>query len=214
MQTANKDELIAQLIKQHLSSTPNGTVLSVLRGIQELSGAKATPITRADVNRVLYHNNSFEASPGPFGTAPLWKLKPVAALPLLPDHEYILVAVDLGNVHDAIQPLHVLVEDGQVDEVWAFADKAFNGPGVNPPPRISEVKVFVAPDGHRNSADVLMIWRLKELVDSRNGQRTRIVIITKDQGFLTLKTLIDQVPRASCDICTSWSEAKLCLLGK
>jgi hypothetical protein len=213
MQSVNKDEVIAKLITQHLTDTPNGTALSILRGVHTLNTNPHLVIVRADVNRVLYHNAAFESSPGPSGSARLWKLRSIPVPEPIEDTEFILVVVDLGNVHDALQPLHVMVEDGQVDEVWAFADKAFNGVGINPPPQLPEIKVFVAPDRHRNSADTLLIWKLKEFVDLPTSKGAKIIVITKDQGFLTLKTLIDGTARVNCDICSSWTDAKQIILG-
>lgn len=213
MQSINKDEVIANLIAQHLADTPNGTALSILRGVHALNTNSRLAIVRADVNRVLYHNAAFESSPGPSGSARLWKLRSIPVPEPIGGTEFILVVVDLGNVHDALQPLHTMVEDGLVDEVWAFADKAFNGVGVNPPPQLQEIKVHIAPDRHRNSADTLLIWKLKEFVDLPASKGAKVIVITKDQGFLTLKTLIDETARVKCEISSSWTDAKQIILG-
>lgn len=105
-----------------------------------------------------------------------------------------LVMVDLGNVHDVLHKMDSYIENHLVQKpVLGFADKQFNGFGVNPVPANDNCVVWQATDTHKNSADVKIVWTVTSLVNKmiETENYYNIIIATKDQGFMSLKTLTE-----------------------
>jgi len=99
-----------------------------------------------------------------------------------------LAVVDLGNIHDCLREL-VFYAAASAVEVHAFADRAFNGFGVNPPVDGEFIKVHRATGGERNAADVELVWFLCERL-ARAPPKLTVVVATKDQGYLALQELV------------------------
>lgn len=134
-------------------------------------------------------------------------------LPLLPR---TIVVVDLGNTHDCLQNLLLYATRKEI-EVYAYADLAFNGYGVNPPLIAPNVKIHQATDSHRNSADTKLIWDLASLTAehaARDPQRElQIIVATRDLGFQTLQTLVAERERQTLTFVQDWSTLRLYIEG-
>lgn len=142
---------------------------------------------RASINGCLYRMEGDSVRKTVGGPRPIWRL----ATPAPPDGPPTIVLVDLGNVHDCLAPCERYVADGLVRATYAFADYHFNGYGVNPRP--AGITVEQVTDPNKNAADVLMIWRVAEMILGGNVEPgTRFVAATKDDGFRYLKTLVEQ----------------------
>lgn len=104
-----------------------------------------------------------------------------------------IVFVDLGNIHNILQKLENYADDKECS-VYAFADCAFNGFGINPPPKNKNIHVFQTKDEHKNAADVEMIWTAAELVVPLHYETSeyRFIIFTRDNGFRSLKTILER----------------------
>lgn len=90
------------------------------------------------------------------------------------------IFVDLGNIHDAFPKINTFKE---THTIRGFADKLYNGPGVNPPGP-SHISIVKAKNSSRNAADVHILWNVFEICTTcRNSE---IHIITKDKGFYEL----------------------------
>ncbi len=93
------------------------------------------------------------------------------------------VLVDLGNIHNLLREI-----DGILPyTIYAFADKCFNGYGVNP--RASNaVCVIRALQGTKNAADIHIIWTVAKICFTSTVP-CNIHVVTKDKGFLELQQL-------------------------
>jgi len=145
---------------------------------------------KMDVNRCLYSLKEEGVAIMLEGTPPLWRLKeqPIdetKEIPPLP-----VVIVDLGNVHDVLQKLEPYSKQG-LAYVYAFADLAFNGFGINPKPDES-ITVFQAKTADRNAADLHMIHEIIKICITNKYPGSTIFIVTRDQGFRTLSTIAEQ----------------------
>ena len=165
-----------QRIAERLSETP--TTARVL--------ARSLGTQKKVINRILYKLEREERAQKDDSIPPAWTTlggqpRPQTTQPNIP-----LILVDLGNVHDVLQKLERLARQGDV-KVWAFADLAFNGFGVNPAPHPS-ITVEQAKRPHRNAADIRLIWRVAQLVLTSTTPQT-FYVVTKDQGFRTLEDM-------------------------
>ena len=132
------------------------------------------------------------------GTPPLWSNahipKPALPEPVEDSKEPInIIFVDLGNIHD-ILPLLEPYADDRTNIVYAFADRAFSGYGIRPPPTNRHIQVLHATDDHKNAADTEMIWKAAEVVLGSLNTRYRFLIFTRDQGFRGLSTILKRYP--------------------
>ncbi len=92
------------------------------------------------------------------------------------------VLIDLGNIHNVLK-----VIDGRLPwNIYAFADKCFNGYGVNPQ-STPAVKIVRAMASSKNAADIHIIWTAAEICQKEN--LCEIHVITKDRGFMELEEL-------------------------
>jgi hypothetical protein len=97
------------------------------------------------------------------------------------EQQYVLV--DLGNIHNVLQDV-----DGVLDwPIYAFADKCFNGYGVNPPCS-DKIVVYRAAESTKNAADIHIIWVVSQIC-FENKEKCTIHVVTKDKGFLELADL-------------------------
>lgn len=128
------------------------------------------------------------------GTPPVWK-----SLDNEPEskseNNYInIIFVDLGNIHDILPQLDPYA-DSDNNLVFAFADLNYNGYGIRPLPSNPSITVYHSQDAHKNAADIKMVWTAAEIVinfDSQqlNNRKLRFFIFTKDNGFRTLKSIL------------------------
>jgi len=94
--------------------------------------------------------------------------------------------IDLGNIHNVLKDIDGRVGDDVV--VYAFADKHFNGYGVNPPCSPNTI-LIQSNDEAKNSADVNLMWHVS-WVCFNNKTPVSIHVVTKDKGFLSLEDLV------------------------
>jgi hypothetical protein len=172
---------------------PGASVLQVLRASEEplaaMTIARTLAADRQSVNRALYSLLEDGEISRLDGSPPRWRARarsPEAA----PEEPGPLVVVDLGNCHDCLAKVLPYARDGLV-EVEAYADRHFNGFGVNPPLEEPGVRVIRARTTERNAADVELIWRLAVRL-SAEGPRRRVVVCSKDQGFRSLSALAEE----------------------
>ena len=93
------------------------------------------------------------------------------------------VLVDLGNIHNLLKEIDNVLPY----TIYAFADKCFNGYGVNP--RASNaVRVIRALEGTKNAADIHIIWIVAKICFTSKVP-CNIHVVTKDKGFLELQNL-------------------------
>ena len=93
------------------------------------------------------------------------------------------VLIDLGNIHNVLKEI-----DGVLPyTIYAFADKCFNGYGVNPRAS-SNVNLIKAHETTKNAADIHIIWTVSQICIS-NKTPCFIHVVTKDKGFLELQEL-------------------------
>ena len=91
--------------------------------------------------------------------------------------------IDLGNIHNVLKEI-----DGVLPyTIYAFADKCFNGYGVNPKASTA-VTLIRAHENTKNAADIHIIWTVAQICFS-NTEPCNIHVITKDKGFLELQEL-------------------------
>jgi len=178
--------------------------------------ARATNLERRKVNQMLYGillrdgKVICDASSHP----PLWSY-PVKNTQDMDEtdedekHVKTVVFVDLGNIHDVLQHLENYADECNV---YAFADRAFNGFGVNPSPKNKNIRVCQTKDEHKNAADVEMIWTAAEIVmntDPKAAYKVRFIIFTKDNGFRSLKTILERYDVVEDVIfAQTWQEAR------
>jgi hypothetical protein len=174
--------------------------------------ARALKVTKKDVNRVLYSNDTVQHTSD---TPPRWFLKDVQSNtiaenksedPYTPDVPIVLV--DLGNVHDTLNPLEPYARNGEV-KAFAFADLAFNGYGVNPACD-SCIPLFQSKTPDKNAADIEMVWKCAEiaLLNNGNGHALEFYIVTRDQGFRTLETILKRYGH-SVTFVRDWNDLKM-----
>jgi hypothetical protein len=163
--------------------------------------ASSLKVERSLINRTLYEKLLKDGKVTQReGTPPLWGYKLTAEEKMAESDNTSpknVVFIDLGNVHDILPKMEAYADDCAV---YAFADRAFNGYGINPPPKSHKIAVLKAKDDHKNSADIMMIWKAAELV-LLHGRKNcplpniksqlRFIIFTRDQGFRTLKSVLE-----------------------
>lgn len=94
--------------------------------------------------------------------------------------------IDLGNIHNLLKEIEGNLDPSFV--IYAFADKHFNGYGVNPPASEKTI-LFQSSDDNKNSADVALMWHVSWICFS-NRQSCEIHVVTKDKGFFSLRQLV------------------------
>lgn len=186
MSANHLEESVLNFLKSTTQQMPAKTIASFLK------------LERSAVNRVLYGllltGNVMQQK----GTPPLWSYKNANFKEEKSSSEpKNVIFIDLGNIHDILPKVEPYADDCLI---YAFADRGFNGYGVNPPPKNPAIHVLHEKDDHKNAADITMIWTAAELVmNSRNRNlqsksQIRFIIFTKDQGFRSLKTILERYP--------------------
>lgn len=194
-------------------------VLDALRGKESarpLELASQLGATKLEINRALYALQRAGSVERTESTPPLWHIKRAAEgagasgsdarAPLVRD---TLVVVDLGNQHDCLGNLVSYAQNGLLT-VRAYADRGFNGFGINPRLDGPNLEVRRATSSSRNSADVLLIWDLSRamLEASSAGKCLNIIVATKDLGFQALRDLAEADGHALVFV-QGWEELKL-----
>ena len=96
-------------------------------------------------------------------------------------NKYVLI--DLGNIHNLLKNI-----DGKLPwNITAFADKCYNGYGVNPI-GTPAIKVVRAIETSKNAADIHIIWEVAEICLYEKSM-CEIHVVTKDKGFMELEQL-------------------------
>lgn len=200
-------------------AAPTNTAELVLRALQKHQEAVTAKqlslelsLPRKDVNQALYvhlQGQVIRTNTEP----PLWRLvqtsavvQPASLGSLVHDR---LVLVDLGNVHDCLEPLGAYAMSDPTLCVEAYADVGFKGYGVCPPAP-HPIQVFVATSPHKNAADVKMIFntacRAMQLIGS--GKTMHFIFATKDKGFHSMKEELEALGH-KVDFVTDWAELRL-----
>jgi hypothetical protein len=186
MSSSNPESRILQFLKDNAGEFPAKLI------------ARSLNLERTIVNRILYEKLlKADKVLCNKATPPLWSYAKSDEDSEAEAEEVDvqnIVFVDLGNVHDILQKLESYA--GHDCKVYAFADCAFNGYGVNPIPKNKDIEVFQTKDDHKNAADVEMIWKAAEIVMNMDEERfetgIRFIIFTRDNGFRSLKTILER----------------------
>ena len=120
----------------------------------------------------------------------------------------MVVIVDLGNVHDVLQQIGPYVKAGCVNKVWAYADRQFNGYGINPPHDVPNCTVWRAFNPHTNAADNMIVWDVASTCTHPGAQPCHFIVVTKDQGFHSIKELAEETGMHKLDFANSWEELR------
>lgn len=179
----------------------------------QMSKALGGNIEKTAVNRQLYLMLVKQKVSHDTSIPPVWRVfgpqqkaaesTPTATIPL--------AVVDLGNVHDVLRELVPYARSG-LAQVEAFADRAYNGFGIKP--ALDEVPGFLrvhrARGTDRNAADIELVWFLCETlpdVTHAPEQARQVVVATKDQGFQSLRDLVQRRGHTLTFV-TQWSEMR------
>ena len=179
-----------------------------------LSGA-----SKVSVNQTLYELLREGKVECTNSTPPLWRLAPKTPQERLAfstegcqfSQENLICMIDLGNTHDCLRPLETYAAMNMLT-VFAYADLAYAGYGVNPRVFKDNVNIFQADTPDKNSADVQIIWdtcRIVQKEEERQGKRAlHILIASKDLGFLRLKHLVEKNPLHKLTFVRNWPEMR------
>lgn len=163
-------------------------------------------ITKKEVNQVLYQDKRLVRASG---CPPLWSLPATQQDSGSGDDDGVpIVMIDLGNVHDTLEPLEPYAKRGLV-RAYAFADLQFNGYGVNPRCDPS-IAVYQSKVADKNAADIRMVWDCADIVLTKNPSGTPLTffIVTKDQGFRSLGTILEDYGH-TIHFLRNWDDLKL-----
>jgi|SRR5579872_2437649 len=164
------------------------TILNTLRnGAKRTTEiAELTSFSRLQINTILRSNEQVECTDD---TPPVWMLKNERNIADNLPKEYIkIILIDLGNIHHILPLFEPYANTGTV-RVYAFADVAYNGYGVNPSPKNKAITVIRSKGTHRNEADLNLIWKIFTIV-TENKTRMKVFIFTKDLGFQSLPSIL------------------------
>jgi len=168
-------------------------------------------VHRSDVNRVLYSLLKRSQVVKNEGTPPTWGVN-LAASVILPGppvqgpvEEELVIFIDLGCTHDCLKNLVPYARE--IPHIYAFADLAFNGWGVNPPAP-EPIHVYQSQTSDSNSADLELIWTAAKLILSHPQKKYHFIVATKDMGFRSLKTIVEREGHR-LDFVTKWEDMRV-----
>lgn len=165
-------------------------------------------VARTDVNHALYIDLKTQVNKSET-TPPIWSVAGLTENKVTGSEPSRYVLVDLGNVHDCLEPLAKYAIKDPTLIVEAYADIGFKGYGVSPPvPYPAKVFVSTAPD--KNAADVKLIWNvaLRAAELAHKGQMAHFIFATKDKGFQSVKAELEQLGHKA-DFVRDWSELRI-----
>lgn len=151
------------------------------------------------INSMLYSMEKQNLVSKTDGTPPQWKiLNPVSLQKECENFDFKedipIVMIDLGNVHDVLQQVEPYAKE-KLAKVYAFADLQYNGYGIKPPCNLS-VELYHSKTPDKNAADIEMVWKCADIIfnlePNQKFKKLQFCIVTKDNGFRTLKTIIER----------------------
>lgn len=171
-------------------------------------------VSRQEVNQTLYAMKDKGLLICDDSIPPLWSVditvikKSVESEPSPEPQEVMIIFTDLGNCHHILQHLVPYAQQSLSElRVFAFADLAFNGFGVNPPAP-APIQMYHSKTSDTNSADLEMIWKAAELVlDNPEGLKYHFVVATLDQGFRSLQNIVERYGHR-LDFVTNWNDLR------
>jgi hypothetical protein len=178
----------------------------------QMSRALGGNIEKTVVNRQLYSMLDEKKVSHDTSIPPVWRVlgPQQKAAESTPTETIPLAVVDLGNVHDVLRELVPYARSG-LAQVEAFADRAYNGFGIRPAlDDVPGVRVHRARGTDRNAADIELVWFLCETlpdVTHAPEQARQVVVATKDQGFQSLRDLVQRRGHTLTFV-TQWSEMR------
>lgn len=186
MSSSNSENRVLEFLKSNKGEFPAKVI------------SRSLNMERSVVNRILYDKLLKGGTVAcNKATPPLWSYSEIideSEVEIEVENEAKnVIFVDLGNVHDVLQKLESYANNC---DVYAFADQAFNGYGVNPEPKNPKINVFQSTDEHKNAADIEMVWKAAEIVMNLSEddveQGVRFIIFTRDNGFRSLKGILER----------------------
>jgi hypothetical protein len=191
---------IGDLIKRVLQRSDNMTAHQIVLALNQ-DGYK---FERSEVNSWLYKATTFVKRTEDF--PPKWSRIVVSAPPPVEIKRNIIVAVDLGNVHDCLEPLTKILPHIPELQVYAFADKAYNYIG-------AKGKEITAPrltfwqntSDVRESTDVKMIRIVFSRLDTIKSP-CEIYLCSVDKLFVGVADVINGEGVHKAVICRSWND--------
>lgn len=174
-----------------LSLQPNQTAKDLAKSL-----LSTTPISEAKtaINKILYSLLKQKNVTQSNDTPPKWSINNNNLSNLKTEekscHEpKLIILIDLGNTHDCLKNLVPYTAQPNID-IYAFADRAFNGYGVNPHAP-SPITVFQATTPDKNAADLELIYICLKLILT-TPFTYHFVVASKDQGFHSLQNIVER----------------------
>lgn len=176
---------------------------------KEIHERIGTKVTRTDINLCLHETLAKQGLVVcSQDTPPRWRMSFSSGVNPASLSVKTIVLVDLGNVHDCLKSLIPYAQQGSL-EVYAFADFAFQGFGVNPPLLPCErLHLIQAKTADRNAADLELIWTVARYCFEAEPGSCRFFVATKDAGFQSLAAKAEQYGH-SLTFVTSWASLRL-----
>ena len=126
------------------------------------------------------------------------------AAPAINRPKKTLVIVDLGNVHDCLEPLERY--HSRDFTVQGFAAKDFNGYGINPAGKAPVVHSRLGMKGENDVA--ILWWTCSYLLDpARRGEPIRVILATKGRTLLSMKQYVEEaIPGSTFESVADWQQ--------
>lgn len=180
------------------------------KGETALNLSRKLHCTKKEVNRELYKLETEGIVYRGISLPPLWRLsmdrEEEEKEKQDTSNKKVIVIVDLGNIHNVLQELEPYIKSNCIQEVWAYADKQFNGYGVNPKPSLPRCTVWQASQPRSNAADNKIVWDVALACQTSNP--IHFIVVTKDQGFSNIKELAEKDGVHTLEFANSWEELR------
>lgn len=188
---------IAQAVYKELEKQPQPVTAATLWKTPSLKS-----YTRKEINHALYEDlrNVVCRTEGP-EPAPLWSVKngcnKVQAEKEYIDESgctYMIVVIDLGNVHDCLEKCVKYKAHDMIHRVIAVADSGFQGYGVKPKVEGDGIVVHRIQQSGKGNGEVELIWRIQEECAENNPDHRRIhfLLATRSEGLGYLSHLVSE----------------------
>jgi hypothetical protein len=145
--------------------------------------AQETGLDKATVNAVLYGNTDTFKRCNDRGGRPQWELK--RADVRVPLAGAVVLLVDMGNVHDVLEPALDYLRRSWVHRVLAVHHTLYNGFGVG----LEEANVTVA---SASNVDVAMAWSARDVLREFDTTPVTVYLATKGKSLPALGPLIER----------------------
>lgn len=157
--------------------------------------------TRKEINHALYQDlrELVCRTEGP-EPAPLWSIRICDKMSVEKEEidesgcTYMIVAIDLGNVHDCLEKCVKYKAHEMIHQVIAVADNGFEGYGVKPRVEGKGIEVHHIQQPGKGNTEVALIWRILEECVENDPEHRRIhfLLATHSEGLKYLSHLVSK----------------------